>query len=130
MLIVVDKSTHEEYLFQSPQINNKQFKIAVTFLTGYNGIFNVTNENNRFHFTTSTSDIEPSFKIIPLGAYELESLDAQIKRICIIEGNFTESNYLFKNKPNFSTLGSVIEIDVGIRRTIDFNPDNSIRDLF
>ena len=65
-------------------------------------------------FTTSANDIEPSFIIIPPGAYELESLDAEIKRICIIEGHFTESNYLFKNRPEFSTLGSIIEMDVGI----------------
>ena len=34
MLIVMDKSTHEEHLTQPLQTNNKQFKIAVTFLTG------------------------------------------------------------------------------------------------
>ena len=44
MLIVMDKSTHEEHLSQSIPTNNKQYKIAVTFLTGYNGIFNVTNK--------------------------------------------------------------------------------------
>ena len=44
MLIVMDKSTHEEHLEQPLQTNNKQFKIAVTFLTAYNGIFNVTNK--------------------------------------------------------------------------------------
>ena len=33
MLIVMDKSTHEEHLFQPLQLKNKQFKIAVTFLT-------------------------------------------------------------------------------------------------
>ena len=43
MLIVMDKSTQEEHLSQPLQTNNKQFKIAVTFLTGYNGIFNVAN---------------------------------------------------------------------------------------
>ena len=48
MLIVMDKSTHEEHLFQPLQTNNQQFEIAVTFLTGYNGIFNVTNSNNNF----------------------------------------------------------------------------------
>ena len=48
MLIVMYKSSHEEHLSQSLQTSNKQFKIAVTFLTGYNGIFNVTNENNNF----------------------------------------------------------------------------------
>ena len=36
MLIVMDKSTHEEHLFQPLQTNNNQFKIAITFLTGYN----------------------------------------------------------------------------------------------
>ena len=44
----MNKSTHEELLSQPLQTNNKQFKTAVTFLTGYNGIFNVTNTNIRF----------------------------------------------------------------------------------
>ena len=48
MLIVVDTSTHEEHLSQPLQTNNKQFKIAITFVIAYNGIFNVTNENNKF----------------------------------------------------------------------------------
>ena len=51
------------------------------------------------------------------------------KRNCIIEELFTESNYPFKNRPNFSTLGSISEIDVRIGRIIDFNPDDSVRDL-
>ena len=129
MLIVMDKSTHEEHQSQPLQTINKHFKIAVTFLTGYNGIFNVTNSNSKFYFTSSISDIEHSFIIIPPGAYELESLDDEIKRICIIDCHFTESTYLFKIRPNFSTLGSNIEIDVGIGRQIDFNSNDSIRDL-
>ena len=32
MLIVVDKSIHEEHLSHPLQTNNKQFKIAVTFV--------------------------------------------------------------------------------------------------
>ena len=43
IFVVMDKNTHEEHLLQSLQTNNKQFKRAVTFLTGYNGIFNITN---------------------------------------------------------------------------------------
>ena len=38
----MDKSLHEENLSQPLQTNIKQFKIAVTLLTGYNGIFKVT----------------------------------------------------------------------------------------
>ena len=33
MLIIMDKSIHEEHLFQPLQTNNKQFKIAITFLS-------------------------------------------------------------------------------------------------
>ena len=50
MLINMDESIHQENLSQPLQTNNKQFKIAFTFLTGYNGIFNVTNSNNKFYF--------------------------------------------------------------------------------
>ena len=46
ILVVMDKSTHEEHLSQSLKTNNKQFKIAITFLTGYNGIFNISDKNN------------------------------------------------------------------------------------
>ena len=129
MLIVMDKSTHEEHLSQPLQTNNEQFRKAVTFLTGYNGRFNVTNSNIKFYFTTSISDIDSSFIIIPPGTYELENLDDEIKRICINDGHFTESTYPFKIRPNFSFLGSIIKIDVGIGRQIDFNPNDSIRDL-
>ena len=50
MLIVMDKNTHEEHLYQPLQTNHKQFKIAVTFLTVYKGIFNVTDKNKKFYF--------------------------------------------------------------------------------
>ena len=46
MLIVMDKYTHEKHLSQPLQTNNKQFGVAVTFLTVYNGIFNVRSSNN------------------------------------------------------------------------------------
>ena len=129
MLIVMDKSTHEEHLSQPLQTNNKQFKIAVTFLTGYNGIFNVTDKNNKFYFAKSITDEGDFIRIsIPPGAYELESLDKEIKRIIIDQGYYTEINYPFKIKPNFSTLGSIIEISEQ-GPLIAFSPNNSMRDL-
>ena len=111
MLIVMDKSTHEEHLSQPLQTNIKQFKIAVTFLSGYNGIFNVTNSNDTFYFKKIISDEDGSVQSTkPPGAYEIESLNDEIKRIIIDEEHYTEANYPFKIKPNFSTLGSIIEI--------------------
>ena len=40
----MDKPVLGEHLSQPEQTKNEQFKIAVTFLTGYNGTFNVTNK--------------------------------------------------------------------------------------
>ena len=109
MLIVMDKSTLEEHLSQPLQTNNKQFEIAVTFSAGYNGMFNVTNEKIKFYFKKTISD-DGFIKItIPLGAYEIESLNNQVKRIIIDEEHYTEANYPFTIKPNFTTLGSIIE---------------------
>ena len=129
MLIVMDKSTHEEHLSQPLQTNNKQFKIAVTFLIGYNGIFNLTNKNNKFYFLKSITDEDGYIQItIPPGAYEIEALNNEIKRIIIDKEYYKQDDYPFKIKPNFSTLGSIIEIS-SQGPAITFVPDDSIRDL-
>ena len=130
MLIVRGKSNHEEeHLSQPLQTNNKHFKIAVTFLTWYNGIFNVTNENNKFYFKkTSTNEDGFLKKTIPPGVYEIESLNNEIKRNINDEEHYTEANYPFTIKPKFSTLGSIIELSPQ-GPIISFKFDDSIRDL-
>ena len=125
----MDKSTHTEHLYEPLQTNNKQFKIAVTFLTGYNGIFNVTNENNKFYSKKTISDDDGFIKItIPPGAYEIESLNNEIKTIIFDGEHCTLAIYPFTIKPNFSTLGSIIEISPQ-GPTISFMFDDSIKDL-
>ena len=58
LLIVMDKSTHQEHLSQLLQTNHERFKIAAIFLTGYNGIVDVTNSNNKTYFMNSvTSEV-------------------------------------------------------------------------
>ena len=79
MLIVVDKSIDEDCLSQPLQTNNKRFKIAITFLTGYNGIFNVSNSNGNFYFTKSINADGFGVISIPPGAYELQSLNDELK---------------------------------------------------
>ena len=88
----MDKSILEEHLFQPLQTNSNIFKLAVTFLTGYNGIFNVTTEYNKFFFTVSINDDDFSVTSIPLGAHQLESLNNGVKRNFIEDGCFTKSN--------------------------------------
>ena len=116
-------------MFQPLQINYKQFNIAVAFLTGYNGIFNVTNSNNRFYFIKSFTDEDGFIQItLPLGAYEIESLNIENKSTFIEEEYYTEAIYPFTIKPNLSTLGSIIEISTQ-RPVITFVPEDSIRDF-
>ena len=110
MLINMDKNTHEEHLYQPVQTNNKHFKIAVTYLSAYNGIFNVSNRNNKFYFRKNFIDEDFIQIRIPEGTHEIETLNNEIKRIIIDKKFYTEASYPFTIKANFSTLGSIIEI--------------------
>ena len=65
---------------------------------------------------------------IPPGSYELESLNNEIKRIIINDEHFTEDTYPFVIKPNFSTLGSIIEIS-NEESAISFKAGDSIGSL-
>ena len=95
ILVVMDKSTPEEHLAQSLQTNKKQFKISVIFLSGYNGTFNVQNSNNKFYFKKTL--FEKDFIQIkkPSGAYILENLNKEIKRIIIDKDHYSEDDYPF-----------------------------------
>ena len=129
MLIIMDKSTHEEHLSQPLQTNNKQFKVGITFLSCYNGIFNITTHINKFHFTKSITDDELYIlTTIPPGSHEIASLNDEIKRIIFDDEHFTEGNYSFQIKPIFSTLGSIIEIS-NQESAISFRPDDNFGSL-
>ena len=62
---------------------------------------------------------------IPQGIYEIESLKNEIKRNIFDEEHYTEANYPFSIKPNFSTFGSIVEISTQ-GPVITFSPDDSI----
>ena len=101
MLIVMDKSTHEEHLAQPLQTNNRQFKIAITFLTAYNGILDVTNKNKTLYFEKQLIEEDVIQIIIPPGAYEIKSLNEERKRIIIDKGCYSEKDYSFTKKTKF-----------------------------
>ena len=120
------KSSYLKYYKQRMNI----LKIAVTFLTVYNGSFNVTNKNKKFYFAVSSNDDAFNQRTIPPAAFELGSPNKEIKRIIIEEGCFTEATYPFSIKPNFSTVGSIIRISSNsIGSQIAFTPDDGIGDL-
>ena len=64
MLIVLNESTHDEYLSQSLQTNIEQFKEGVTFLTGNNERFYVTNSNKKLYFAKSNTDNDGFFNLL------------------------------------------------------------------
>ena len=109
ILVVMDKSTNEEHLAKPLQTNKKQFKIAVTFLSAYNGISSVTNSNNKFYFKKSIIEEDFIQITIPSGAYEIEPLNDEIKEINFDKGYYKQDDQPFTIKPNFSTLGNIIE---------------------
>ena len=104
MLIVMDKSTHEEHLFQPLQTNKKQFKIAITFLSAYIGIFNVTNRNNKFYFKKALIDEDFIQIRIPEGAYEIESLNDEIKDLLLIKNIIQKQIIRFQSNQIFQHL--------------------------
>ena len=83
------------------------------------------------------------------GAYKRENLNDEIRRVIIDQGHYTEADHLFKIKPNFTTLESIIEIfprrpiisfifddiirkDLGFRETVfyqDFNLSHNRIDI-
>ena len=104
----MDKSTQKEHLAQPLQTDNKQYKIAVAFLTGYNGVFNLTNSNITLYFKKSiTNALDFIQNTIPPGASEIGALNKEVKRIINIKNYYSETEYPFTIKPNFSTLGSI-----------------------
>ena len=84
MLIVMDKSTHEENLEIPLQTNHRKFKIAVTFLTGYNGIFNITDKKNKLYYLTPTNMLKEI--ILPHGNYSV----VHEKKGLVISLHFTQ----------------------------------------
>ena len=99
MLVVMDKSIHEEHLSQTLQTHNilKSLSplqlVIMVFLTSQTKIKNC--------FTVSINNDDINRISIPLGAYEMESLNKEIKRIFIEEGFFNEIIICFQSNPIF-----------------------------
>ena len=129
MLSIMNKSTREEFLQIPLQTNHRKFKVAVTLLTGYNGIFNIIDKNYKFFYLTHTN--MPKEIIIPPDNVkktdDITSFNTKIKELIVEVGDATGENYPFLIRPNFVNLGSIIEIDNGWE--IDFTQIGTIREV-
>ena len=130
MLIITYIPFHEAHQSQPLQSNKKEFKIDVTFLSGFKSIFKVTNKKNKFCCTMSSSIDDFNQLTVPPGTYGIESLNNEIKRIIGEEFFFTKAKNSFTIKPSFSILGFIVEISSNITGNhFVFTSDYSIRDL-
>ena len=76
-------------------------------------VFSTLPTKKVFYFTVLIKDdVFNRITNLP-GAYEIESRNSEIKRINI-EEYFTEANYPFTIKLNFSTLSTIIETSTKI----------------
>ena len=117
VLFVLDKSTREGILSQPLQTHKKHFEVTINFLTGYDGIFIVTNGNNKFYLTTANNDDFIELTSYP-GAFELEILIKEINGIFFEEVFFHTSKFVIK--PIFLPLGSNKGISLSRRIQISF----------
>ena len=79
MAIVIEKAIHEESLSQPLQTDIKLLKIAVTFLTGYNGIINISFE--KFQFITAIDVNDFTETTNSPGSHELEILMKKLMKL-------------------------------------------------
>ena len=125
----MEKSINEEHLSQPLQTKNKQFELAITFLNVHNSIFSIINKNNNIILIPVYEGAGYNIITIPPGADEIESIKKEIKIKTIEEGYINEQGYLFKIKPNFSTLSSIIETLPERGWQTNFVQDDTLRDL-
>ena len=67
-------------------------------------------KKNKFYFKKQFIEEEFNQITIPPGAYKLESLNEELEGIVIDKVYYSEIDYPFTIKPNFSTLGSINQI--------------------
>ena len=90
----MDKTTHERPLFQPLETNIKQIKVAINFLTDYDGIFEDTNSNNKISFAKSFTDNDEFIQItIPKSADEIEKLNKETKGIILMKNIFKPNSF-------------------------------------
>ena len=105
---------------------DKKYEAALLSIDLYNSIPNITEENNKFKYSTDSGN---TWKFITLnkGSYELAGINDEIQRQMIINGDYDNINneFYISITTNISELKSVIDITNRLYR-VDFTAENSI----
>src|SRR5882757_2313706 len=113
---------------------SKKYEAALISLDTYNSIPNITGDDNNPATTKNcalkySTDLGKTWKIKKLdtGSYELSSINNEIQRQMVVNGDYDHANNLFyiTLTANISELKSIINI-TNPTYTIDFNVENSL----
>lgn len=98
----------------SPPIHlnpNKKYEAALLSINLYNSIPNITEENNKFKYST---DEGKTWKIITLnkGSYEIQAINDEIQRAMITNGDYNDANneFYISISTDIPELKSVVNI--------------------
>ena len=105
---------------------DKKYEAALLSIDLYNSIPNITEENNKFRYSTDNGN---TWKLITLsnGSYELAAINDEIQRQMVINGDYDNINneFYISIVTNISELKSAIDITNRSYR-VDFTVENSI----
>ena len=105
---------------------NSKYEAALLSVDTYYSFPNITRDNNKFTYSTDSGN---SWKTIELdtGCYELTSINDEIQRQMIINGDYNKetSEFYISITANVSKLKSIVHISHR-DYTIDFSKPNTI----
>jgi len=127
--LILSGNTSDFTTYLSPQIalkQNKKYEAALLSIDLYNSIPNVTEENNKFKYSTDNGN---TWTIITLnkGSYELQALNDEIQRKMVINRHYDVDNneFYITISANISELKSIVDI-TNRSYLVDFTTENSI----
>lgn len=106
--------------FPPIDLSDGEYELGLTTMETYNTIPNVTSANDKFYFDDNDEEIT-----IPEGSYELEAIDAYLKRAILLKRGKGEEEESLSLRPNVNTMKS--EIRCAFR--INFAKPNTIGPL-
>lgn len=120
-------STNQQFDFPHPiQLNeNKNYKAALTYFSGWNNIHNITEKNNIFKYSTDGKTYQ-EIKLIP-GAYDITDINSELQRQMKQNGDYNEKTKSYPITLEIFKMGSKVVLNITDELyTVDFNiPERS-----
>lgn len=115
-------STNNQFDFPHPiKLNeNKNYKAALTYFSGWNNIHNITETNNTFKYSKDEGKTMIEIKLIP-GAYDITDINTELHRKMKQNGDYDIKTKTFPIKLELFKMGSKVVLNITNELyTVDF----------